>query len=93
MSCDTVLLSHDLKELKMAAPVHRFVCLFLIFVSCTYAWIPRFINGRPKGGMLGAPRVSHPVVTATAQWYTEQRLDHFDGANTKVWSQVSELKA
>jgi hypothetical protein len=62
--------------------------LLLCVFSCGNCWIPRIINGRPKGGMLGAPKVSHDVKTPPAQWFT-QRLDHFDGANVQRWSQVN----
>ncbi|XP_052232753.1 putative serine protease F56F10.1 [Dreissena polymorpha] len=72
---------------KMASPTTIQLFCLLLCVSHIYSWIPRIINGRPKGGMLGAPKAPKGIKTPAAQWYDEQRLDHFDGANFKVWSQ------
>ncbi|XP_053402774.1 putative serine protease F56F10.1 [Mercenaria mercenaria] len=66
----------------MSISVFFILCLFS-YVNC---WIPRIINGRPKGGMLGAPKVSHDINVPSAQWFN-QRLDHFDGANYQRWNQ------
>lgn len=75
----------------MAASMFKAICFAVFLISQVNCWIPRLINGRPKGGFLGAPKVLHPVETPPAQWYEEQRLDHFDGSNVQVWNQVREL--
>ena len=62
---------------------------FFVLITTTSGWIPRIINGRPKGGKLRAPKAPVGVELPPAQWFKSQRLDHFDGSNNKVWSQVS----
>uniref|UniRef100_A0A0B7A1H0 Serine protease K12H4.7 n=1 Tax=Arion vulgaris TaxID=1028688 RepID=A0A0B7A1H0_9EUPU len=65
--------------------------LAVIFV-CSEAYIPQMIRGRPKGGLLGSPGMKHhpvhrkPVQTPPEQWYL-QKLDHFNGADTRYWKQ------
>lgn len=71
----------------MASSLLFFILIVFTLFSTTNCWIPRIINGRPKGGMLGAPRITHDVKTPPAQWFN-QRLDHFDGANYERWNQV-----
>ncbi|WAR11956.1 TSSP-like protein [Mya arenaria] len=71
----------------MAAPMVGRVLVFLVLVFQVYCWIPRFINGRPRGGMLGAPNVPKGTPTPPPQWFEMQRLDHFDGTNNKHWRQ------
>ena len=64
-------------------------CVTIILLHvCVYCWIPRIINGRPKGGKLRAPKLPTGVKTPPAMWFDTQRLDHFDGSNYDVWSQV-----
>ena len=48
--------------------------------------LPHFIRGRPRGGMLGAPKAKIEQELPKEQWFT-QRLDHFDDANLKTWQQ------
>ena len=70
-----------------------FLFFAVIFVSIASAvcWIPRIVNGRPKGGKLRAPKAPAGVKLPPAQWFQTQRLDHFDGSNYKVWKQVRRL--
>ncbi|KAL4235486.1 Thymus-specific serine protease [Mactra antiquata] len=44
------------------------------------------INGRPKGGLLGAPKVLPGAKTPPAQFFN-QRLDHFNGDDFRTWKQ------
>lgn len=71
----------------MAATITK-LCLIAVVVSQALCWVPRFINGRSRGGMLGAPRVAKGTPTPPALWFKQQRLDHFDGSNNRHWSQV-----
>lgn len=62
------------------------VLLLAVYITQSSLAFPRFINGRPRGGMLGAPRFDNSVKLPDAQWFT-QRLDHFDDSNTNTWQQ------
>ncbi|CAG9772814.1 unnamed protein product [Ceutorhynchus assimilis] len=64
-----------------------FFIIFTIIWAHAEAW--RYIlNGRIKGGNLGAPRPN--IVTKEprnfTRWFT-QKLDHFDVGNTNTWQQ------
>lgn len=50
--------------------------------------VPLFINGRPKGGLLGKPKVQNTdaYTDAKPQWFT-QTLNHFDGSDLRTWNQ------
>ena len=66
-----------------------FYAAFFVLITSTACWIPRIINGRPKGGKMGAPKAPVGVKLPPSQWFQFQRQDHFDGSNNKVWRQVS----
>ena len=70
----------------MAASVIVFTFLSLICVQFCSAY-PLFWNGRPRGGMVGAPVRTLSGLLPPDQWVT-QRLDHFDDANLQSWQQV-----
>lgn len=61
----------------------------VIFQNAAYG-IPSFFRGRPVGGMLKAPPnlsgAKPPEALAV-----EQRLDHFNDADTRTWQQVQEV--
>ena len=64
--------------------------LFVCGLCLAECYIPRFFRGRPKGGMVGAPRGQRMYSSEelpTDMWVT-QKLDHFNGADTRTWSQV-----
>ncbi|KAK3589932.1 hypothetical protein CHS0354_034949 [Potamilus streckersoni] len=73
----------------VAAPVRRFLSFLSIIsiTTLTQAWIPRHFRGRPKGGMLGAPRTKFRGNLPSEMWFDKQRLDHFNGADIRIWSQ------
>ncbi|XP_065643422.1 putative serine protease K12H4.7 isoform X2 [Hydra vulgaris] len=50
--------------------------------------IPLFINGRPKGGFMGTPKVKNQFLLndIEPQWFT-QKLNHFDEADDSTWKQ------
>lgn len=54
--------------------------------------LPFFLRGRPRGGMVGAPKGNLQVSLAGESspsdelWYTQQ-LDHFNPADTRTWQQ------
>lgn len=56
------------------------------------AYVPRMLNGRPKGGLVGSPGNKHHLYgmerpqTPPEQWFV-QKLDHFNGADSRVWKQ------
>ena len=55
-----------------------FYAAFFVLITSTACWIPRIINGRPKGGKLGAPKAPVGVKLPPSQWFELQRQDHFD---------------
>ena len=58
--------------------------LFATFVGC----LPIFRHGRLEGGMLRNPPVPlNEQILPHDQWI-DQKLDHFNEANTKTWKQV-----
>ena len=61
---------------------------FLLLIDSVYSWIPRVVNGRPKGGKLRAPKAPAGVRLPSPMWFEDQKLDHFDGSNYKTWKQV-----
>ena len=74
--------------LKMATSlIYSVLLVCCIFVAFCHAY-PRFMHGRPRGGMLGAPKRRFSGPLPPDQWIT-QRLDHFDDANLQTWQQVS----
>ncbi|XP_033099786.1 putative serine protease K12H4.7 [Anneissia japonica] len=60
------------------------VLSFVIVVS--EAAYPKYLLGRPRGGMLPPPVTNKYHVLPPDQWI-EQKLDHFDPTNTKTWKQ------
>ncbi|XP_059142067.1 putative serine protease K12H4.7 [Physella acuta] len=64
----------------------------VLYLGCD-AYIPRMLHGRPRGGFVGTPGNKHRLLgsykTPTLppeQWFT-QKLDHFNGADQRVWQQ------
>ena len=72
----------------VAGRVFLFAVAVILFIDSAHSWIPRVINGRPKGGKLRAPRTPPGVKTPPPMWFEAQRLDHFDGSNYQLWKQV-----
>ncbi|XP_041359445.1 putative serine protease K12H4.7 [Gigantopelta aegis] len=66
--------------------------LFIVFCALGFelgnADIPHFFRGRPKGGMVGVPRLTrgYNPVFPPDEWMT-QTLDHFNDADTRTWQQ------
>ena len=50
--------------------------------------IPLFVNGRPKGGFMGTPKVEKKFLLkdVPSQWFTQQ-LNHFDDSDESTWMQ------
>ncbi|XP_038049891.1 thymus-specific serine protease-like [Patiria miniata] len=67
--------------------VHRLAVLIFLTFFVGLAWsLPRFLHGRPRGGMLGAPRRRSGGSLPPDQWL-EQKLDHFNDADLRTWQQ------
>ena len=69
------------------AAVLRLVFLFLLCCVGLTRSLPRFLHGRPRGGMVGAPRRQTDGPLPPDQWL-EQKLDHFNDADLRTWKQV-----
>lgn len=75
----------------------KFIFVFstlLLCISICAAYIPRLLNGRPKGGFVGAPARSsrnsfleHLHLSPVPDQWFDQRLDHFDASNQATWKQ------
>ncbi|XP_071085611.1 putative serine protease K12H4.7 [Haliotis cracherodii] len=64
------------------------VVVVLACLHASAAYVPRFLNGRPRGGMVGRPaskRLSTDPLPP--DMWMEQTLDHFNDANTQTWQQ------
>lgn len=61
------------------------ICLVLV----VNAGIPKILRGRPKGGMLGAPRWNGKNANLPPDMWLKQKLDHFNDADTNYWQQVT----
>ncbi|XP_071951761.1 putative serine protease F56F10.1 [Antedon mediterranea] len=70
----------------MEVDIRRFLLLFSLFFIISEAAYPIFFFGRPRGGMLTPPIISHHDVLPPEQWF-EQKLDHFDPTDTNTWKQ------
>ncbi|XP_033638180.1 thymus-specific serine protease-like [Asterias rubens] len=68
------------------AAVLRLVFLFLLCCVGLTRSLPRFLHGRPRGGMVGAPRRQTDGPLPPDQWL-EQKLDHFNDADLRTWKQ------
>lgn len=75
----------------MLRQVYFITALFLLplFID----GLPFFHRGRPRGGMLGAPKKSKNQSSSVSWktpseelWYT-QKLDHFNPSDTRTWQQ------
>uniref|UniRef100_A0A2C9K4W9 Serine protease K12H4.7 n=1 Tax=Biomphalaria glabrata TaxID=6526 RepID=A0A2C9K4W9_BIOGL len=68
-----------------------FVLCIILYQQC-FAYVPRMLHGRPKGGLVGTPGTKHHLLGETRpklppeQWFI-QKLDHFNGADSRVWKQ------
>lgn len=71
----------------------RFCCslvaLLILYSLVCEAFIPRMIQGRPKGGMVRGPIKKNVFNNYTSEdlWFI-QKLDHFTPSDTRTWKQV-----
>lgn len=73
----------------MAASMKTVLNLVLISVLVSFtSSLPRFLHGRPKHGLLGAPKLPQGSVLPPDMWL-KQKLTHFNYADTRTWQQVS----
>lgn len=73
----------------MAASLKTVSNLVLISVLVSFtSSLPRFLHGRPKHGLLGAPKLPQGSVLPPDMWL-KQKLTHFNDADTRTWQQVS----
>lgn len=68
---------------------------FILLLSCiNHSFQLKFFSGRPRDryGFLGLPNSNKTNLMLNSAnedlWFEEQRLDHFDPTNTKIWKQV-----
>jgi len=75
----------------MATVVWMQVKLPSLLLFCSFLWschaTRHTLFGRPRGGLLGAPKVPVDAMLPGEQWLT-QNLDHFNPADTRTWQQV-----
>lgn len=71
----------------MAASMKTVLNLVLISVLVSFtSSLPRFLHGRPKHGLLGAPKLPQGSVLPPDMWL-KQKLTHFNYADTRTWQQ------
>ncbi|XP_070538578.1 putative serine protease K12H4.7 [Ptychodera flava] len=61
--------------------------LFLLTLASLGHSLPYFLNGRPRGGLLGVPRVRERRAADLPEKWITQRLDHFNDADLRTWQQ------
>ena len=73
----------------MSAPLSTTMNICVIFVLLhAVSSLPHFFRGRPKHGMLGAPKLPRGSILPPDMWI-KQKLTHFNDADTRTWQQVS----
>ena len=72
---------------------HIFFIVGILLLPLFIDGLPLFHRGRPRGGMLGAPRKSLKSTFSSKlsspsdeMWFTQQ-LDHFNPTDTRTWQQ------
>ena len=74
------------------SPRQLYLLIGVVLLSTFIDGLPFFHRGRPRGGMLGAPKkslkslFSRMRAPSDEMWYTQQ-LDHFNPADTRTWQQ------
>ncbi|XP_011860950.1 PREDICTED: putative serine protease K12H4.7 [Vollenhovia emeryi] len=64
----------------------RFLLILLSILSVSTAW-RSFLRGRLKGGNLGEPVLFSNTTSLPEENWFNQRLDHFNPADARVWKQ------
>nr|XP_006823961.1 PREDICTED: putative serine protease K12H4.7-like [Saccoglossus kowalevskii] len=62
------------------------LCVFLTVLPSVFS-LPYFMNGRPRGGMVGVPVLSERPHTEPQEQWISQRLDHYNDADLRTWQQ------
>ncbi|XP_032241066.2 putative serine protease K12H4.7 isoform X2 [Nematostella vectensis] len=71
----------------MRSNIQQFLFFFTFLFTAFYEGeAVRLYLGRPKGGMLQAPKIPLGFSAPPENWFI-QRLDHFDDSNTETWKQ------
>ncbi|XP_022286435.2 putative serine protease K12H4.7 [Crassostrea virginica] len=71
----------------MSAPISTTMKICVIFVLLNVvSSLPHFFRGRPKHGMLGAPKLPPGSILPPDMWI-KQKLTHFNDADTRTWQQ------
>ena len=76
----------------MAEVSNMLAVTFFLIISLSLSvdgGIPKILRGRPKGGMLGAPKWHGKTEDLPPEMWLMQKLDHFNDADTNYWKQVS----